>query len=279
MKTSIFLLFSLLCLAAVLASGRAHAALTLEQVVTSANLSRSDIHSGELLYTTTSYGAPTFTVSEAQEWLAEQKAMVRKEIEERVKAGAHHLADKDTQDEYYKRRINMYAGMFQLRVDQRNSTKTNRAAFERYREIKSFRDAFRHVRYHSVDVDRQPRDPSKPYTIADYRISVFDGRKEATAHANRRYAGDEEAEIFPNDEPGGFDYLHLWGHGLFPIPKKKAKLLGQETIDGVNCYIVQFEGVHIPFANGRTPIQTKILDRPRIRVSYRSRRIRAAKRQ
>ena len=256
MKTSIFLLFSCLFLAT-LASGEAHAALTLQQVVTGANLSRSDIRTGELLYTVTGYQAPTYTLAEAQQWLAEQKAAVRKEIEERVKAGAHHLTNKDTQDEYYKRQVNMYGGMFQLRIDERHSTKTNRAAFERYREIKSFRDAFRYVRYFSVDVDRQPRDWSKPYTVSDYRISVFNGKKEAIAHANRRYPGDEEVEIFPNDEPGGFDYLHLWGHGLFPIPKKRATLLGQETIDNVDCHIVQFEGVHIPFANGRTPIQTK----------------------
>lgn len=257
MKTSILLLFSLLCLAAVLISGRAHAELTLEQVVTGANLARKDMRSGELLYSKTSYEAPDFTLTEAQQWLAEQKSIVRKEIEERIKAGAHHLTDKDIQDDYYKNEIKMYTEIFQLRIDEKYYAKTNRAAFERYREIKSFRDAFRFVRYHSVEVDRQPRDQSKPYTIADYNVTVFNGKKQSVAHANRRYASDEEAEIFPNDEPGGFDYLHLWGHGLFPIPKKKAKLLGQETIDGVNCYIVQFEGVHIPFANGRTPIQTK----------------------
>ena len=257
MKLSLFLLFSSLYLITVLASGEAHAELTLEQVVTRANLARKDMRSGELLYTVTGYQAPTYTLSEAQQWLAEQKAVVRKEIEDRVKAGAHHLTDKDTQDEYYKRQLSMYAGTFQRRIDERPFNKKKRSAFEHYRQVKSFRDAFRYVRYHSVDVDRQPRDWSKPYTVSDYRVSVFDGRKEATAHANRRYAGGEEAEIFRNDEPGAFDYLHLWGHGLFPIPKKKAKLFGQETIDNVNCYIVQFEGVHIPFANGRTPIQTK----------------------
>ena len=257
MKTSILLLFSLLCLAAVLISGRAHAELTLEQVVTGANLSRSDIRTGELLYTTTSYEAPDLTLTDAQQWLAEQKAMVRKEIEERIKDGAHHLTDKDTQDDYYKNEMTMYTEIFQLRIDELYYAKTSRAAFERYREIKSFRDAFRYVRYHSVEVDRQLRDPSKPYTIADYTVTVFNGKKQSVALANRRYAGDEEAEIFSNAEPGGSDYLHLWGHGLFPIPNKKAKLLGQESVDDVNCYIVQFEGVHIPFANGRTPIQTK----------------------
>ena len=257
MKTSILFLSSLLCVAAVLTFGRVHAALTLGQVVTSANLARSDIHSGELLYTTTSNEAPDLTLTEGQQWLAEQKSMVRKEIEERIKAGAHHLADIETQDDYYKNEIKMYTEIFQLRIDEQYYAKTNRAAFERYREIKSFRDAFRHVRYHSVEVDRQPRDPSKPYTIADYTVTVFNGKKQSVALANRRYAGDEEAEIFSNDEPGGSDYLHLWGHGLFPIPNKKAKLLGQESVDNVSCYVVQFEGVHIPFANGRTPIQTK----------------------
>ncbi len=257
MKTSIFLLFSLLCLAAVLTFGRAHAALTLEQVVTGANVSRSDIRTGELLYTEAGYNAPTYTLAEAQKWLTEQKAMVRKEIEEEAKRGDSHLADKETQDDYYKSEIKMYTEIFQLNIDEQSYAMTNRAAFERYREIKSFRDAFRHVRYHSVDVDRQPRDPSKPYTIADYTLTVFNGKKQSVAHANRRYAGGEEAEVWSTDEPGGSDYLHLWGHGLFPIPNKKAKLLGQESVDNVGCYVVQFEGVHIPFANGRTPIQTK----------------------
>lgn len=257
MKTSKFLLFSSLYLATVVGSGEAHAALTLQQVVTGANLSRSDIRTGELLYTATGYKAPTYTLAEAQEWLKQQKAEVRKEIEKGAKTGAPHLADQASRDGFYKSRINMYAEIFQLRIDEQPFTKKKRSAFEHYRQVKSFRDAFRYVRYYSVDVDRQPRDPSKPYTIADYRISVFDGRKEAIMHANRRYGGDEEADILPNDEPGTFDYLHLWGHGLFPIPKKKAKLLGQETIGDVGCYIVQFEGVHIPFAAGDTPVQTK----------------------
>ncbi len=257
MKTSILLLFSLHCLATVLTPGEVHAALTLQQVVTGANLSRSDIRTGELLYTVTGYEAPTNTLAEAQQWLADQKAVVRKEIEEKVKAGAHHLTDKVTQDDYYKNEITMYTEIFQLRIDAQYSAKTKRAAFERYREIKSFRDAFRYVRYFSVDVDRQPRDPSKPYTIADFAVTVFDGKKQSVAHANRRYAGGEEAEVWSTNEPGGADYLHLWGHGLFPISKKTAKLLGLEAIDNVDCYIVQFEGVHIPFANGRTPIQTR----------------------
>jgi len=200
MKTSILLLFSLLCLAAVLISGRAHAELTLEQVVTGANLSRSDIRTGELLYTTTSYEAPDLTLSDAQQWLAEQKAMVRKEIEERIKDGAHHLTDKDTQDDYYKNEMTMYTEIFQLRIDELYYAKTSRAAFERYREIKSFRDAFRYVRYHSVEVDRQLRDPSKPYTIADYTVTVFNGKKQSVALANRRYAGDEEAETDGSDD-------------------------------------------------------------------------------
>ena len=107
MKTSIFLLFSTLCLATVLAFGEAHAALTLEQVVTGANLARSEIRTGELVYTEAGYNAPTYTLAEAQQWLAEQKAMVRKEIEEEAKRGAPHLADKESQEEYYKRQINM----------------------------------------------------------------------------------------------------------------------------------------------------------------------------
>ena len=255
MKPNLFVLFSSLCLVSFLGLCEAHATLTLQQVVTGTNRARSDIRTGELLYTATGYEAPTYTLAEAQKWLAEQKAEVRKEIEEGAKSGAPYLADEASRESFYKRRSNMFAEIFQLRIDGRHFTKKRRAAFERYRQVKSFRDAFRYIRYHSVDVDRQPRDWSKPYTIADYRISVFDGRKEAIAHANRRYAGDEEADILLNDEPGAFDYLHLWGHGLFPIPKKKAKLLGQETIDNVSCYIVQFEGVHIPFAFGDTPVQ------------------------
>ena len=256
MKTCIFLLFSCLFLTT-LASGEADAALTLQQVATGANLSRSDIRTGELLYTEAGYRAPSYTLAEAQDWLAEQKAVVRKEIEEEAKAGAPHLIGKENQEKYYKSRTNMYAEIFQLRIDEQYYAKTNRAAFEHYRQIKSFRDAFRYVRYFSVDVDRQRRDPSKPYLIADYTVAVFNGKKQTATHAYRRIPADEEAEVLPTDEPSGSDYLHLWGHGLFPIPKKKATLLGQETIDNVNCYIVQFEGVHIPFANGRTPIQTK----------------------
>ena len=257
MKLSLFLLFSSLYLITVLASGEAHAELTLEQVVTRANLARKDMRSGELLYTATGYQAPTYTLAEAQKWLKQQKAEVRKEIEEGAKAGTSHLADKASRESFYESRSNMFAEIFQLRIDERPFTKKKRSAFEQYRQVKSFRDAFRYVRYFSVDVDRQLRDPSKPYLIADYTVAVFNGKKQALVHACRRIPADEEAEVLPSDEPSGFDYLHLWGHGLFPIPKKKAKLLGQETIDNVNCYIVQFEGVHIPFASGDTPIQTK----------------------
>ncbi len=256
MKPSLFLLFTSFCLMSVLGVCYVHAELTLEQVVTRANLARKDMRSGELLYSATGYQAPTYTLAEAQKWLKQQKSEVRKEIEEGVKAGASHLADKASRESFYESRSNMFAEIFQLRIDERPFIKKKRSAFEHYHQVKSLRDAFRYVRYHSVDVDRQPRDPSKPYTIADYRVSVFDGRKEAIAYANRRHAGGEEADVLPNDEPSAFDYLHLWGHGFFPIPKKRATLLGQETIDNVNCYIVQFEGVHIPFANGRTPIQT-----------------------
>jgi len=56
-------------------------------------------------------------------------------------------------------------------------------------------------------------------------------------------------------EPSTFDKLHLWGHGAFAIPQKDVQLLGQEVVDNVNCYIITFQMIDIPFASARTPIR------------------------
>lgn len=79
--------------------------LTSEQVITSANLARQDIRSGEVLFTASGYNAPSRTLVEAQKWLEEQKADLRKEIENGAKAGAPHLADEAGRERFYKFRM------------------------------------------------------------------------------------------------------------------------------------------------------------------------------
>ncbi len=86
--------------------------LTLEQVSTRANLTRQDIQSGEVMFTASGHNAPSRTLAEAQEWLEEQKADLRKEIEDGAKAGTPHLADEAGRERFYKFRSEKFAEMF-----------------------------------------------------------------------------------------------------------------------------------------------------------------------
>ena len=78
MKQFHLLLISCLLLFCLLERPNAQITFTLEQVLTRVNLARQDIQSGEVIFTTSGYYAPSRTLVEAGEWLEEQKADHRK---------------------------------------------------------------------------------------------------------------------------------------------------------------------------------------------------------
>lgn len=228
--------------------------LTSEQVITSANLARQDIRSGEVLFTASGYNAPSRTLVEAQKWLEEQKADLRKEIKNGAKAGAPHLADEAGRERFYKFRSEMFAEMFQFDVDSRPFDMQKQVAFVIQQESRGQWRIAGNIQCRLINVDRQPRDLSKPYDIPDYTTSVYNGSIEQNKYEHRHTPFDFD-DVRPMQEPSTFDKLHLWGHGVFAIPQKDVQLLGQEVVDNVNCYTIAFQMIDIPFASAKIPLR------------------------
>ena len=97
----LFICFGLYCFSAVTI---AQSELTLEQVVTGANEVREkmEIRSGEVFLTAIGNEEPTNTLAEAEEWMENEMAKVKKEIEDGVKAGLPRFAEQYSRDAHFQ---------------------------------------------------------------------------------------------------------------------------------------------------------------------------------
>lgn len=238
MKGRCFWLFSCLWSFCFICVAIARSELTLEQVVTGANKAREamDIQSGEVFFTAVGHEEPHKTREEAEKWLANEKAKLTKE-------GIQYRSE-------------MFAGMMQSAIDERPFQIEKQVAFKLQQPNYSMGGKGSFMRCRLVYEDRQPRDLSKPYTITDYTISVYDGKISAATFENRHQYPTSD-DIRPTPESYYFDNLHLWGHGFFSIPAETARLEGQEEIDDVNCYAIKFEVIDLRFAFTNMPILVK----------------------
>ena len=71
-------------------------------------------------------------------------------------------------------------------------------------------------------------------------ISIFDGESQKVAYEYRREGVDSE-DRYAGYQEGDFDVYAQFGRGLATIPLDAARLVGQETINDVSCYLVEFE--------------------------------------
>ena len=162
---------------------------------------------------------PDNTLEEAEEWLANEKAKVKKEIEDGVKAGSPRFADQYSRDAYFEHYSKMFAEIFQARIDGRRFQIEKQVAFKLQQPNYSMAGKGSFMRCRLVYEDRQPRDLSKPYTLTDYTISVYDGKISAATFEDRHQPPTSD-DIRPTPESYYFDNLHLWGHGFFSISRR-----------------------------------------------------------
>ena len=207
---------------------------TLAQLVTGVNLLRGEIRSGELLVSSTGYESAVMTVMEAQQWLSDRRVEVRQEVAQRVKADPEYDGER-----HYTYYMQQYSEVFQRLVDKTQFHREKSVAFELYGAPPPFGQRLDNFRYRSV-MNNRLIDRSKPYYIPDYYISIFDGETQKIAYEHRyqnadfenKHSGDRESEF------AGYD---RFGRGRATIPLDAARLVRQETINDVRCYLVEFQ--------------------------------------
>ena len=207
---------------------------TLAQLVTGVNLLREEIQSGELLLGITGYESPVMTVMEAQQWLSDRRAEVRQEVAQRVKADPEYDGER-----HYTYYMQQYSEVFQRLVDKTQFHREKSVAFEVYGAPPPFGQRVDNFRYRSV-MNNRLIDRSKPYYIPDYYISIFDGETQKIAYEHRYQNADFENKHSGNleSEFAGYD---RFGRGMATIPLDAARLVRQETINDVRCYLVEFQ--------------------------------------
>ena len=118
---------------------------TLEQLVTGVNLLRDEIQSGELLVTITGYEAPLMTAAEGQQWTAERKAEIQREIDQRTEVDPQYDGDR-----HYEYHMKQYSEMLQRLVDKIQFHREKSVAFEVYGAPPQFGRRTENFRYRSV---------------------------------------------------------------------------------------------------------------------------------
>ena len=207
---------------------------TLEQLVNGVNFLREDIQSGELLVSIIGYEAPLMTAAEGQQWIAERKAELRRDIDQRTEGDPQFDGDR-----HYNFHLKQYSEMLQRLIDKIQFHREKSVAFEVYGPPPRFGQRTGNFRYRSV-MNNRLIDRSKPYYIPNYYISIFDGETQKIAYEHKyenadsenRHVGDQESE---------FDVYDQFGRGLATIPLDAARLVRQETINDVRCYLVEFQ--------------------------------------
>ena len=207
---------------------------TLEQLVNGISLLREEIQSGELLVIITGYETPLMTLVEGQQWITDRKAELRQEIDQRTKANPQFDGDR-----YYELQLEQFSQVLQLSIDQIQFHREKSIAFEVYGPPLQFGGRTDNFRYRSV-MNNRLIDRSKPYRIPDYYISIFDGEIQRIEYEHRyedmigenRHVGNLESE---------FDSYDQFGRGWATIPLHSARLVGQEIINAIRCYLVEFQ--------------------------------------
>ena len=207
---------------------------TLAQLVTGVNLLRGEIRSGELLVSSTGYESPVMTVMEAQQWLSDRRVEVRQEVAQRVKADPEYDGER-----HYTYHMQQYSEVFQRLVDKIQFHREKSVAFEVYGAPPPFGERLDNFRYRSV-MNNRLIDRSKPYYIPDYYISIFDGETQKIAYEHRYQNADFENKHSGNRE-SEFAVYDRFGRGIATIPLDAARLVRQETINDVRCYLVEFQ--------------------------------------
>ena len=212
---------------------------TLEQLVKGVALLREEIQSGELLVSSTGYEAPLMTTAEGQQWIAERKAELRQEIDQRTKENLQFDGHG-----YYEVRSEELSHMLQRSLDEIRFHREKSVAFEVYGPPPQFGERTDNFRYRSVMNNRRI-DRSKPYRIPDYYVSVFDGETQRIEYEHR-YENMIYEDRHVGYEGSGFDLYDQFGRGLATIPLDSAHLVGQETISDLRCYLVEFQVEVLP---------------------------------
>ncbi len=207
---------------------------TFEQLVNGVNLLREEIQSGELLVSSTGYEAAIMTAAEGQQWIAERKAQVRREIDQITKVDPQYDGDR-----HYEYHMKQYSEMLQRLVDKIQFHREKSVAFEVYGPPPQFGQRADNFRYRSV-INNRLIDRSKPYYIPDYYISIFDGETQKIAYEHR-YRNVDSENKHGGDQESKFDVYDQFGRGLATVPLDAARLVRQETINDVRCYLVEFQ--------------------------------------
>lgn len=209
--------------------------LTTEQLITGVNQARSQISSGEMrIIITFDYEAKK-SPEEIQALRQEERQRILKEY-----AMPHQEAIRKEE----LKGIPFYTKWY----EKRRVVEESNVAFQIFDRDSEFYPKI--LQYKMTQVDRLKvnlfSEEAKYTTTGDYHVITYDGKTQAYE------ALDEfpyHSVAFANrSKHRGFLYFELYGHSSYRVPSD-AMFVGQETIAGVDCYVLEFqpeEGAHVP---------------------------------